>query len=169
MSCEEIAAKAKEAYGARDFKKFEKLVKKAVRLCDARVVDALAAETAVRDAAYLIARRAIASAMKHRGQKAVYIGEFWLAQTELVIGCASAKAFIAATLRAAGEMRWPWPRWVLVAPLAEAVYRLCENDVDDVAEMLGAEEWPAVESYVNDGAAEVELDGEPLVIVSSWA
>ena len=167
--CEEYVRRIKEAYGARDIKLFERIAREAKRRCGGDIVDVLAAETALPDVAYSIVRHAISTIMSSNGeQKIVHIYGLWMIQTTLVMGCASIKAFIEGTIKAADEAGWPWQRWILVAPLVEAVYRQCaEQAIDEVAEMLG-DEWPAAESYIADGAAKVELGGEAVVIVSSW-
>ena len=167
--CEEYVRRIKEAYSARDIKLFERIAREAKRRCGGDIVDVLAAETALPDVAYSIARHAISTIMSSNGeQKIVHIYRLWMIQTTLVMGCASTKAFIEGTIKAADEAGWPWQRWILVAPLVEAVYRLCSGDVvDEVAELLG-EEWAAAESFVVDKAARVEIDGVLVTILSSW-
>jgi len=168
QNCEEYVKKIKEAYSARDIKLFERIAREAKRRCGGDIVDVLAAETALPDVAYRVARYVITEIVNSRGQKTEHVYGLWKIQAVLVMGCATAKALIESTLRAADEAGWPWQRWILVAPLVEAVYRQCvEQTIDEVAEMLG-DEWPAAESYIVDKVAEVELGGETIVITSSW-
>lgn len=169
--CEELVQRAKEAYAAGDAERYEKLSEEAMRICSGDIFDALIAETAARDLAYYAAREVIASAMGARTaeQKAAHIVRLWNMQAELAVGCMTSKAFIAGMLKAADEAGWPRPRWILAAPLIEAVYRQCGDDViEEIAEMLG-DEWPAAESFVLDRAARVEIDGVPVTVLSPWS
>jgi len=83
--------------------------------------------------------------------------------------CRSAEAAALVALRRLRERGWKCARWVLVAPLLEALHAGCRGVPDSVAEELGETEYAAAESWLRDGAAEVRCGGETVYVVAAWA
>jgi len=83
--------------------------------------------------------------------------------------CRSAEAAALAALRRLRERGWKCARWPLVAPLLEALRAGCGGMPDSVAEELGEAEYAAAESWLRDGAARVECNGEAAYVVAAWA
>ena len=169
-TCQKLLDEARRAYRT-DLRRYAALVDEAVRLCGVDAVDRLFAETAAPGAARWAARMAVAEALRARGEGLPVfpaIATLWYEQSRLILGCATAEAFARAVIGIAKELGWPWRRWALAAVALEALHRRCGGVPDGVVEELGPEEWAELESYLHDGAAEVALGGERMLVISGW-
>jgi len=169
-TCQKLLDEARRAYQT-DLRRYAALVDEAIEVCDEDSIDGLLAETLVPRAAEAIAREIIAEAAALRSAglpAAVALMKFWRVQAIAVVGCAVAEAFALSAVKAAKEAGWPWRRWVLAAVALEALHRHCGGVPDGVVEELGPEEWAELESYLHDGAAEVALGGERMLVISGW-